>query len=162
MPCHGWMSGAAVRPTDAQAHAYHDADARARGDYRRRDSRGDGQRVCLRGVEGLPQAEIVRLYKQVYLMAHVIPVDLGPWGGDCLVPATTSHAAAIAQQGFAREQVRQDGARRGEAWWRRPSQIGGFSAGASPLSCSRSRSDSAVSHIAKRSSLSARCPSFCS
>ena len=38
--------------TDAQADAYHDADARARGDHRWRDSGGDGQCVCLRGSRG--------------------------------------------------------------------------------------------------------------
>ena len=88
------------------------------------------------GVEGLPQAEIVRLYKQVYLMALVIPF-ISVLGVGIAWFLQRRHMRQLRQQGFAREQTKQDGARPREAWWSRPSRIGGFWEGASPLSCSR-------------------------
>ncbi len=56
------------------------------------------------GVEGLPQAEIVRLYKQVYLMALVIPFVsvLGVWVAWFL---QHRHMRQLRQQGFAREKI---------------------------------------------------------
>ena len=58
------------------------------------------------GVEGLPQTEIVRLYKQVYLMALVIPF-VSVLGRGAGVVATTTAQEQLIQQGFSREQARQ-------------------------------------------------------
>ena len=58
------------------------------------------------GVEGLPQAEIVRLYKQVYLMALVIPfisvlgVGMAWW-------LKRQHRQQLIQQGFFRDRAMQ-------------------------------------------------------
>ncbi len=58
------------------------------------------------GVEGLPQTEIVRLYKQIYLLALVIPfvsvlgVGLGWW-------LQWQQKGRLIQQGFSREQAEQ-------------------------------------------------------
>ena len=58
------------------------------------------------GVEGLPQTEIVRLYKQIYLLALVIPfvsvlgVGLGWW-------LQWQQKSRLIQQGFSREQAEQ-------------------------------------------------------
>ena len=75
------------------------------------------------GVEGLPQAEIVRLYKQVYLMALSIPfvsvLGVGiAWG------LKRRHRRQLLQQGFSKAQAEQMVATRDEAqepttpnWW---------------------------------------------
>ena len=75
------------------------------------------------GVEGLPQAEIVRLYKQVYLMALSIPfvsvLGVGiAWG------LKRRHRRQLLQQGFSKAQADQMVATRDEAqepttpnWW---------------------------------------------
>jgi hypothetical protein len=58
------------------------------------------------GVEGLPQAEVVRLYKQIYLMALVIPlvsvlgVGLAWW-------LRRQRLGQFVRQGFSREQAEQ-------------------------------------------------------
>ena len=56
------------------------------------------------GVEGLPQAEIVRLYKQVYLMALVIPF-ISVLGVGVAWFLQRRHMRQLRQQGFAREQI---------------------------------------------------------
>jgi hypothetical protein len=56
------------------------------------------------GVEGLPQAEIVRLYKQVYLMALVIPF-ISVLGVGIAWFLQRRHMRQLRQQGFAREQI---------------------------------------------------------
>jgi BT1 family protein len=75
------------------------------------------------GVEGLPQAEIVRLYEQVYLMALIIPfvsvLGVGiAWG------LKRRHRRQLLQQGFSKAQAEQMVATRDEAqepttpnWW---------------------------------------------
>ena len=75
------------------------------------------------GVEGLPQAEIVRLYKQVYLMALIIPfvsvLGVGiAWG------LRRRHRRQLLQQGFSQAQAEQMVTTRDEArepttpnWW---------------------------------------------
>jgi hypothetical protein len=56
------------------------------------------------GNEGLPQAELVRLYKQVYLMALVIPfVSVLGVGAAWLLQHR--HMRQLRQQGFTREQI---------------------------------------------------------
>ena len=57
------------------------------------------------GVEGLPQAEIVRLYKQVYLMALVIPF-VSVLGLGVAWWLQRQHRQQLVQQGFSREQAR--------------------------------------------------------
>ncbi len=56
------------------------------------------------GVEGLPQAEIVRLYKQVYLMALVIPF-VSVLGVGVAWSLQQRHMRQLRQQGFTREQI---------------------------------------------------------
>jgi hypothetical protein len=56
------------------------------------------------GVEGLPQAEIVRLYKQVYLMALVIPF-ISVLGVGVAWFLQRRHMRQLRQHGFAREQI---------------------------------------------------------
>ena len=56
------------------------------------------------GVEGLPQAEVVRLYKQVYLMALVIPF-VSVLGVGVAWFLQHRHVRQLQQQGFAREQI---------------------------------------------------------
>ena len=56
------------------------------------------------GVEGLPQAEIVRLYKQVYLMALMIPF-ISVLGVGVAWFLQHRHMRQLRQQGFAREQI---------------------------------------------------------
>jgi BT1 family protein len=56
------------------------------------------------GVEGLPQAEIVRLYKQVYLMALVIPF-VSVLGVGVAWFLQQRHMRQLRQQGFKREQI---------------------------------------------------------
>ncbi len=75
------------------------------------------------GTEGLPQAELVRLYKQVYLMALVIPfvsvLGVGvAWG------LRRRHRRQLIQQGFSLAQAKQMVQARDEAsettrpnWW---------------------------------------------
>jgi uncharacterized Tic20 family protein len=58
------------------------------------------------GVEGLPQAEIVRLYKQVYLMALVIPF-VSVLGLAMAWWLRRQHRQQLTQQGFSREQATQ-------------------------------------------------------
>ncbi|MDO8357706.1 MAG: hypothetical protein Q7U76_15070 [Nitrospirota bacterium] len=58
------------------------------------------------GTEGLPQAEIVRLYKQVYLMALVIPF-VSVLGLGVAWWLQRQHWQQLVQQGFSREQARQ-------------------------------------------------------
>ncbi len=58
------------------------------------------------GTEGLPQAEIVRLYKQVYLMALVIPF-VSVLGLGVAWWLQRQHRQQLVQQGFSREQARQ-------------------------------------------------------
>ena len=58
------------------------------------------------GTEGLPQAEIVRLYKQVYLMALVIPF-VSVLGLGVAWWLQRQHRLQLVQQGFSREQARQ-------------------------------------------------------
>jgi len=57
------------------------------------------------GTEGLPQAEIVRLYKQVYLMALVIPF-VSVLGLGVAWWLQRQHRQQLVQQGFSREQAR--------------------------------------------------------
>lgn len=75
------------------------------------------------GTEGLPQAELVRLYQQVYLMALVIPF-VSVLGVAVAWMLKRQHQAALVQQGFSREQARQMVNARGDAddatepnWW---------------------------------------------
>jgi BT1 family len=56
------------------------------------------------GVEGLPQAEIVRLYKQVYLMGLVIPF-VSVLGVGVAWFLQQRHMRQLRQEGFTREQV---------------------------------------------------------
>jgi BT1 family protein len=56
------------------------------------------------GVEGLPQPEIVRLYKQVYLMALVIPI-ISVLGLMMAWWLQRQHKQQLIQQGFSREQA---------------------------------------------------------
>lgn len=58
------------------------------------------------GTEGLPQTDLVRLYRQVYLMALAIPFIsvLGVWVAWMLQWQQKSH---LIQQGFSREQAEQ-------------------------------------------------------
>jgi hypothetical protein len=56
------------------------------------------------GVEGLPQAEVVRLYKQVYLMALVIPF-VSVLGVVVAWFLQQRHMGQLRQQGFTREQI---------------------------------------------------------
>lgn len=56
------------------------------------------------GVEGLPQPEIVRLYKQVYLMALVIPF-ISVLGLAMAWWLRRRHRQQLFQQGFSREQA---------------------------------------------------------
>jgi hypothetical protein len=56
------------------------------------------------GVEGLPQAEIVRLYQQVYLMALVIPF-VSVLGVGVAWFLQQRHMRQLRQQGFTREQI---------------------------------------------------------
>lgn len=56
------------------------------------------------GTEGLPQAELVRLYQQVYLMALAIPFVSVLGVGVAWILQRHQHAALI-QQGFSREQA---------------------------------------------------------
>ena len=58
------------------------------------------------GTEGLPQAEIVRLYKQVYLMALVIPF-VSVLGLGVAWWLQRQHRQQLVRQGFSREQARQ-------------------------------------------------------
>ena len=58
------------------------------------------------GTEGLAQAEIVRLYKQVYLMALVIPF-VSVLGLGVAWWLQRQHRLQLVQQGFSREQARQ-------------------------------------------------------
>jgi uncharacterized Tic20 family protein len=58
------------------------------------------------GTEGLAQAEIVRLYKQVYLMALVIPF-VSVLGLGVAWWLQRQHRQQLVQQGFSREQARQ-------------------------------------------------------
>ncbi|ULA64305.1 MAG: Folate transporter 3 [Nitrospira sp.] len=75
------------------------------------------------GTEGLPQAELVRLYKQVYLMALVIPF-VSVLGVGVAWLLQRRQKAALIQQGFSREQVEQMVDARGDGseattpdWW---------------------------------------------
>jgi BT1 family len=56
------------------------------------------------GVEGLPQAEIVQLYKQVYLMALVIPF-VSVLGVGVAWILQQRHVKQLGKQGFRREQI---------------------------------------------------------
>lgn len=56
------------------------------------------------GTEGLPQAELVRLYQQVYLMALVIPF-VSVLGVGIAWMLQRRHKAALTRQGFSRAQV---------------------------------------------------------
>ncbi|MBU6432257.1 MAG: hypothetical protein KJS98_02940 [Nitrospirae bacterium] len=58
------------------------------------------------GVEGLPQAEIVRLYKQVYLMALIIPF-VSVLGVGMAWMLHRRQKSKLLQQGFSREQAEQ-------------------------------------------------------
>lgn len=58
------------------------------------------------GVEGLPQAEMVRLYGQVYLMALVIPF-VSVLGVAVAWVLKQRHKRRLLEQGFTREQARQ-------------------------------------------------------
>ncbi len=79
---------------DSQAHAHHDADARARGDHRRRDSGGDDQCVCLHRGRRSPTGRDRSALQAGLPHGACDPVHLSAWGGGGLVPATTSHATA--------------------------------------------------------------------
>ncbi len=75
------------------------------------------------GVEGLPQAEIVRLYKQVYLMALVIPF-VSVLGVGVAWFLQQRHMRQLRQQGFTREQINEMVRERGSLveatqpnWW---------------------------------------------
>ena len=75
------------------------------------------------GTAGLPQAELVKLYQQVYLMALIIPfVSVLGLGVAWLL--RRRHREALAQQGFTQEQAEQmvNGREQSEAaaqpnWW---------------------------------------------
>jgi BT1 family len=56
------------------------------------------------GIEGLPQEEIVRLYKQIYLMALVIPF-VSVLGVGVAWLLQRRHMRQLQQQGFARERI---------------------------------------------------------
>jgi len=56
------------------------------------------------GTDGLPQAELVRLYKQVYLMALAIPF-VSVLGVGVAWLLQRRHKARLIRQGFSREQV---------------------------------------------------------
>jgi hypothetical protein len=56
------------------------------------------------GVEGLPQTEVVRLYKQVYLMALAIPF-VSVLGVGVAWVLQQRHRQQLRQQGFRREQI---------------------------------------------------------
>ncbi len=75
------------------------------------------------GVEGLPQAEIVRLYKQVYLMGLVIPF-VSVLGVGVAWFLQQRHMRQLRQEGFTREQVNRMVRERGSLveatkpnWW---------------------------------------------
>jgi hypothetical protein len=75
------------------------------------------------GVEGLPQAEIVRLYKQVYLMGLVIPF-VSVLGVGVAWFLQQRHIRQLRQEGFTREQVNKMVRERGSLveatkpnWW---------------------------------------------
>ena len=75
------------------------------------------------GVEGLPQAEIVRLYKQVYLMALVIPF-VSVLGVGIAWFLQQRHMRQLRQQGFTHEQTNEMVRERGSLveatkpnWW---------------------------------------------
>lgn len=75
------------------------------------------------GTEGLPQAELVRLYKQVYLMALAIPF-VSVLGVGVAWMLQRRHKAALTQQGFSRAQVEEMVNVRGDGsdatkpnWW---------------------------------------------
>jgi hypothetical protein len=75
------------------------------------------------GVEGLPQTEIVRLYKQVYLMALVIPF-VSVLGVGVAWFLQQRHMRQLQQQGFRREQINEMVRDRGSVseatkanWW---------------------------------------------
>ncbi|MCC6140255.1 MAG: hypothetical protein IT389_06520 [Nitrospira sp.] len=75
------------------------------------------------GTEGLPQAELVRLYQQVYLMALAIPF-VSVLGVGVAWVLQRRQKAALIQQGFSREQVAQMVDVRGDGseattpdWW---------------------------------------------
>lgn len=75
------------------------------------------------GTEGLPQAELVRLYKQVYLMALAIPF-VSVLGVGVAWLLQRRHKAALVQQGFSSAQVTEMVSVRGDGseattpnWW---------------------------------------------
>jgi hypothetical protein len=75
------------------------------------------------GVEGLPQAEIVQLYKQVYLMALVIPF-VSVLGVGVAWFLQQRHMRQLRQQGLTREQINEMIRERGNLveatkpnWW---------------------------------------------
>ncbi|SPP64501.1 hypothetical protein [Nitrospira lenta] len=75
------------------------------------------------GTEGLPQAELVRLYKQVYLLALAIPF-VSVLGVGVAWMLRRRHMAALIQQGFTRAQVKEMVNVRGDGgdatkpnWW---------------------------------------------
>ena len=75
------------------------------------------------GTEGLPQAELVRLYQQVYLMALVIPV-VSVLGVGVAWVLQRRHKAALIRQGFSGAQVEEMVNVRGDGseatkpnWW---------------------------------------------
>lgn len=75
------------------------------------------------GTEGLPQAELVRLYKQVYLMALAIPF-VSVLGVGVAWMLQRRHKVALIQQGFSRAQVEEMVNVRGDGseatkpnWW---------------------------------------------
>ena len=75
------------------------------------------------GTEGLPQAELVRLYKQVYLMALIIPF-VSVLGIGVAWTLQRQQKSRLFQQGFSVEQVKQMVTVRGDAseatkpnWW---------------------------------------------
>jgi BT1 family len=75
------------------------------------------------GTEGLPQAELVQLYKQVYLMALAIPF-VSVLGVGVAWMLQRRHKAALTQQGFSRAQVEEMVNVRGDGsdatkpnWW---------------------------------------------
>jgi len=75
------------------------------------------------GADGLPQAEIVRLYKQVYLMALVIPF-VSVLGVGVAWFLQQHHMRQLRQQGFTREQTNEMVRERGSLveatkpnWW---------------------------------------------
>jgi hypothetical protein len=75
------------------------------------------------GTEGLPQAELVRLYQQVYLMALAIPF-VSVLGVGVAWMLQRRHKAALVQQGFSRAQVEEMVNVRGDGsdatkpnWW---------------------------------------------